>query len=108
MPAGRLNHCVTVVGSDLYAVGGYNFPPPDYEAGVLRYDSAADAWHNDTAAMSSTRDSFGCAAVGSVLYAVGGEAGGSALSSMDIFDPRDDGVRPVEVSSEMCADEVCN
>ena len=41
MPAGRLNHCVTVVGSDLYAVGGYNFPPPDYEAGVLRYASAA-------------------------------------------------------------------
>jgi N-acetylneuraminic acid mutarotase len=92
MPAGRLNHCVAAVRSNLYAVGGYNFPPPDYESGVLRYDSGADAWFNDTAAMSTTRDSFGCGAVGSVIYAVGGESGDypftkAAVEALDVSKP---------------------
>ena len=76
LPDGRLNHCIAASESreELFVVGGYNFPPPVYEASLLRYDARSDAWGMGPA-MSQSRDSFGCAIVGDMLYAVAGESG---------------------------------
>ena len=76
LPTGRLNLCVAVSGDVVFAVGGYNFPPPEYKPSVLFLNTSASGqqWSSALPSMSATRDSFGCGVADGMLYAVGGES----------------------------------
>ena len=74
MPDGRLNHCVVGRRTTVYSIGGYNFPPPSYEDTLLYLDTTANVWMYSSNNMSTSRDSFACAAHGDAIYAIGGES----------------------------------
>ena len=92
LPTGRLNHCLVAAGSDsLYVVGGYNYPPPIYFNTALHFNATENAWASGPN-MTTTRDSFGCGVVGSMLMAVGGESGDypfttNSVERLDLNEP---------------------
>ena len=75
LPGGRLNLCLAAAPNSLIVAGGYDFPPPDYMASAISYNTSADKWSDALPSMSTNRDSFGCATAGNHVYAVAGESG---------------------------------
>lgn len=98
LPSGLLNFCLAASSADdgmLFAVGGYNFPPPDYKSSVVSLDTkdAAAQWSTSWPTMSTSRDSFGCGVLNGRLYAVGGESANYpfVLDSVERLDVSGDG-----------------
>lgn len=81
LAAGALNGLV-------YAVGGYG----DYEGNsrdlrsVEAYDPSTDTW-TMKASMASGRTALGVGVVGNLLYAIGGDNGGSGVGTVEAYDP---------------------
>ena len=79
---------VAALGGKLYAVGGQY--PGGSGSGVLNlaevYDPIDNSW-NYIAPMDISRSSFGAAALGGKLYAVGGYDDSTYLNSVEVYDP---------------------
>ena len=79
---------VAALGGKLYAVGGQY--PGGSGSGVLNlaevYDPIDNSW-NYIAPMDISRSSFGAAALGGKLYAVGGYDDSTYLNSAEVYDP---------------------
>ena len=96
MPESLLNLCAAGLGGgQLLAAGGFGYPPVAYFASALRYDAPTRAWSR-AADMAVTRDSFACAVLDGLFYAVGGESETwpFTLNATERYDPRADAWRP--------------
>lgn len=95
---------VGVVGSFLYAVGGYDGAQRQCLSSVERYDPDADEWTKgldktgldiissktfySVAEMTTRRSGAGVGVVDGLLYAVGGHDGPTVRKSAEVFNPQ--------------------
>ncbi|NWI54751.1 KLH33 protein, partial [Calyptomena viridis] len=71
----RFRHAVTVVGNNLYVLGGkHYYGVHDTLASVYRYQPMDDSWEC-LASMTCGRSYFAAAALGNFIYALGGSSG---------------------------------
>jgi N-acetylneuraminic acid mutarotase len=77
LPAGAAKFGLTALGGKLYLAGGY-----DTRSAVIVYDIASNTW-SATNPMPRGSDNLVAMAVGSRIYAVGGEAS----TSLQVFEP---------------------
>ncbi|XP_066901681.1 kelch-like protein 3 isoform X4 [Halyomorpha halys] len=86
MPGRRCRAGLVVLGTKVYAVGGFN--------GSLRvktvdvYDITTDSWSVGIG-MGARRSTLGVAVLNNCIYAVGGFDGSTGLNSAEMFDPRE-------------------
>jgi hypothetical protein len=91
MPTGRYYLAVGVVGSKIYAIGGYD--GSSYLAKVEEYDPATNTWTNcgtpapgnGCTTMPTARSLLAAGVVGSKVYAIGGTPG--TLATVEEYDP---------------------
>ncbi|NXS14887.1 KLH33 protein, partial [Neodrepanis coruscans] len=71
----RFRHAVTVVGNNLYVLGGkHYYGVHDTLASVYRYQPMDDSWER-LASMTCGRSYFAAVALGNFIYALGGTSG---------------------------------
>jgi N-acetylneuraminic acid mutarotase len=89
MPTGRQYLAAGVVNNKVYAFGGFgNCGNPC--ATVEEYDPATNTWTNcggTCASMPTGRHSLAVAVVNNKIYAIGGQSGSSALTTVEEYDP---------------------
>ncbi len=85
-----LNHAASAAWRGrLYVIGGYrgNRSLSNETRALYRYEPARNRWAS-LPGMRTARGALGAAVIGDRLYAVGGQGGGRALATLEIFDLR--------------------
>lgn len=87
-----LHHAAMAVAAGrLYVAGGYtNGPGQEWkaQAGVRSLGPGEDGWRDEPPLPAGPRGALGLAAAGTVLVAAGGEVGGAAVGTTEVFDTR--------------------
>ncbi|XP_078526907.1 kelch-like protein 36 isoform X2 [Lissotriton helveticus] len=92
LPARRSHHCVTVLGDFIFVAGGSFSRDNGGDAAsnmLYRYDPRWNQW-TKVASMNQRRVDFYLASLADKLVAVGGRNENGALSSVEIYCPRED------------------
>ena len=87
MASARARLAVAVIGTSIYAIGGYDGNARSRT--VERYDVTTDSWAT-VAPMRQPRDYLGAAAVGGMVYAIGGFNGSDRLHAVEAYLPGKD------------------
>lgn len=87
----RYDAATGTVNGILYAVGGRPFGCNSTAvAGMEAYDPATDSWSPTAPMPGGARFVLGAGVINGILYAVGGETAGLALSRLEAYDPTTD------------------
>ncbi|XP_010882416.2 kelch-like protein 36 [Esox lucius] len=92
IPAQRSHHCVAVLGGFIFTAGGSSSRDNGGDAAsnlLYRYNPRDNQWIKSSP-MNQRRVDFYLGAVGDCLIAVGGRNDNGALSSVEVYSPRDD------------------
>ena len=84
LPISMRDPAAAVVDGKIYVTGGW-WGLKD----VVEYDPGSNTW-NTRADMLTGRDGHGAAAVNGKIYAIGGQDGATAFSSVEEYDPATD------------------
>ncbi|GMR57988.1 hypothetical protein PMAYCL1PPCAC_28183, partial [Pristionchus mayeri] len=85
LPSTRSRNGVAIVGTQIFAIGGYD--GMNRLKSVDVYDAMADKWEK-TADMNTERSAMGTGVIDGKIYAAGGY-NGQALNSMEMLNPAD-------------------
>ncbi|KAJ7997758.1 hypothetical protein DPEC_G00215450 [Dallia pectoralis] len=92
IPAQRSHHCVAVLGGFIFTAGGSSSRDNGGDAAsnlLYRYDPRNNQWIK-CSPLNQRRVDFYLGSLGECLIAVGGRNDNGALSSVEVYSPRDD------------------